>query len=112
MAILGDRRCQLRFVTTGELWTSINLASDVAVIHDISADGALVEMTLATAQREARIVEISLGADHTALTGVVRHTRPASGGKNRRLLGLEFVRLSSPAKAELERIVSTCRGTS
>ena len=110
VTILGDRRSQLRFVTTGDLWTSINLASHVAVVHDISAHGALVEVSLPTSRGAVRVVDVSLGAGIPAVTGLVRHMRPASGGENRHLIGLEFVRLSSSGKAELERIVSTCGG--
>jgi hypothetical protein len=110
VTVLGDRRSQLRFATTRDLWTSINLTPHVAVIHDISAHGALVEVTLPTSRGAVRVVDISLGAGIPAVTGLVRHMRPASGGENRRLLGLEFVRLSSPAKAELARLVSTRSG--
>ena len=109
MTILGDRRSQVRFVTTRDTWACINLASQLAVIRDIGPRGALIEMVLPTSGTAVRVVDVSLGADVPVLTGIVRHMRLATG-QNRYLMGLEFVRLSPPATVVLERIVTTGGG--
>ena len=107
-AYLGDRRAGLRFRVSGELWASIDLRQDV-VVHNITAGGALIELTLGPGLRSIRAASLCIPDEDRELLVHVRHASPVSDSPTdgRYRLGLEFVRLTTADRHAIESLVSS-----
>jgi hypothetical protein len=102
---LGDRREHLRFEVTGQLWGALDRCEHVSIVN-ISSAGALIEATLPSGLRSMRAAQMSLGETGPHLNAVVRHISPVEASETDRfLVGLEFVHVSSEARAGLNRLV-------
>ena len=108
---MADRREQVRFELTGQLWASLYMTAPI-VVRDLGIGGALIETTLHGSLNTLRIAEMSLWQDGPTITAVVRHITPVPGApeEGRHLIGLEFMNVSQSAQADIERIV-TAAGT-
>lgn len=104
---MADRREQVRFELTGQLWASLNLTAPI-VVRDLGIGGVLVETTLPGNWNALRIAEMSLWHDGPTVTAVVRHITPVPGSpeEGRHLIGLEFMNVSPSAYADIERVVA------
>ncbi len=103
---LGDRREHLRFEVAGQLWASLDM-KDRVVLKNIGVGGALIEATLGPGMRSIRAAQIALRERGPEVNVLVRHITPisASPTEDRFLMGLEFVNLSSSARADIDRLV-------
>lgn len=105
---MADRREQLRFELTGQLWASLDITAPI-VIRDLGIGGALVETTLPGNWSALRIAEVCLWHDGPTVSAVVRHITPVAGGpeEGRHLIGLEFMNMSASAHADIVRFVTS-----
>jgi c-di-GMP-binding flagellar brake protein YcgR len=104
---MGDRRGQMRYGVTGQLWGTLGVRAPV-VLKNLAAGGALIETTLTTGLKSLRTAQVVLRERGPELNVVVRHMRPVSpqsGHENRYLVGLEFVNLSPAARADVDRVL-------
>jgi c-di-GMP-binding flagellar brake protein YcgR len=103
---LGDRRENLRFDISGQLWASLDFG-DRVIVRNLTAGGMLVETSLTSAFKPIRAAQVAFEERRSPITVIVRHVSPAlDPGANRFLVGLEFVNLSPSQQVELERLVS------
>ena len=102
---LGDRRAGLRFQIAGQLWASVDLASD-AILRDISHGGALIEAPVSPQLQSTRAACITLPGGPT-LTVQIRRLIPMTElpGEERCLVGVEFVSLTSEERRLIETFV-------
>ena len=101
---LGDRRGELRFEIIGHLWGALE-STEHLPLRDIGRGGVLVESRLPLAPDSVHAMLLRFGAepDHDVRVRV-RHVRPADAGEGY-LVGLEFLDLTAPAVAEIDRFV-------
>ena len=105
---MADRREQLRFELTGQLWASLDLTAPI-VIRDLGIGGALVETTLPGNWSALRLAEVCLWQEGPTVSAVVRHITPVTGApdEGRHLIGLEFMNVSPSVQADIVRFVTS-----
>lgn len=102
---LGDRRGELRFEIIGHLWGALE-STERLLLRDVGRGGALVEsrLPLAPDSEHAMVLRFGAESDHGVRVRV-RHLRSADAGDGY-LLGLEFLDLTAPAVAEIDRYMA------
>jgi len=107
---MGDRRAQVRYDISGQLWGALTVHAPI-VLKNIAPGGALLEARLSTGLKSLRTGQIVLREHGPELNVVVRHVTPATTvpGEDRYLVGVEFVNLSPAARADVERCVRECQ---
>jgi len=103
---LADRRENVRFETTGQLWADRYLASP-AVLRNLGLRGALIETRLPPAMNAIRAAQVALRDGGPVLNAIVRHVTPVTSApeEDRHLVGLEFVNPSPSARAEIDAML-------
>jgi hypothetical protein len=106
---LGDRREQVRYDVSGQLWAELTFGDHV-LLKNIGRGGALIEAKMTPGLRSLRAARIVLRDRGPEIDVVVRHIEPASSspGEDRVQVGLEFVRVSTTARAELDQFIDRC----
>jgi hypothetical protein len=106
-ASLGDRRAFLRYQVIGDLWASIEVHDEV-VLRNIAAGGALLETTLSPTVASIRAAYLTLPDHGPELMVAVRHVSPLNAPltRNRWLLGVEFIRVTSRARESIDAFVN------
>jgi hypothetical protein len=96
-----DRRVHERFDVLGALWGVLELP-ETATVLDVSTLGMLIEATLSPPLNSVHAVRMLVDGDQIRVDTIVRHSRPAAGGRMR--IGLEFLTAPSPVLASIEQI--------
>lgn len=108
---LGDRRSDLRFEIIGQLWGSLEIVEPLP-LRNVGRGGALVESRLPLAADSVQPVRFVFQGRTRDLQTRVRHVIPIVGpeGRERYLVGLEFVEPGEETLADLDRLVAANGG--
>ncbi len=104
MTAFAERRTHQRFEITGELWASLDVTAEVTLC-DISTGGGLIELPGARVWSALSTITLTLGPGSPSVTGVVTRISPSPSDPTRRLAAMQFVQVSSDARAALEELV-------
>jgi hypothetical protein len=105
-ARLGDRREAVRLSVRGQLWASLELTEQI-ILRNIALGGALIEARLPAGLKAIRAVQIELPDHGPTIEALVRHVSPVEDAAREDwwVVGLEFMKLSPAARADLDRLM-------
>jgi hypothetical protein len=106
MRRFGDRRDPVRYEVVGKLLGTLETV-DTGRIVNISATGALMEMTIPVAVGSVHSIQLNLNGQTERVTVRVRRTAPASTD-DRYAVGVEFL---SPSVALTESVTGLIAST-
>lgn len=105
-APLGDRRSSPRLEVSGHLWASIGMRHE-AVLRDITANGALLEVRLSGGLPSIRAAVLGVPPSGPEVMVQVRHMSPVTDSRadDRQRFGVEFVRVASADRQAIRAFV-------
>ena len=108
---LGDRRGRPRFEIVGELWGTLDAVVGMPLVN-IGRGGALVESPVPLAPQSVHHVAVTCDGQPTPASVQVRHVNAVVGpdGRNRYLIGLEFLSVPSALLAQIEEWMADLNG--
>ncbi len=108
---LGDRRENVRFDVSGQLWASLEKV-DRVILRNIGEGGALVEARLPPGIRTPRLAHVAFDDKGPEMNAVIRHVSPVSPDdqSDRCLVGLEFVNPSPENREGIEQFIRKWSG--
>ena len=100
---LGDRRGRPRFEIVGELWGTLDAVVGMPLVN-VGRGGALVESSVPLPVQSVHHVAVTCDGTPTAASVQVQHVNPVVGpdGKNRYLIGLQFLTMPAGLLAQIE----------
>jgi hypothetical protein len=100
----GDRRTRVRFEVFGAFWGTFDVG-DLARVHDLTPQGALIEVHQPLAVESIQSVCLTLDGQPAIADARVRHLRPANQ-RDCYFVGLEFLTASTAFLDAVDRLMA------